>query len=541
MSHTTITKVQGFEVLDSRGNPTVRVEVTLQSGAIGIAAVPSGASTGGHEACEKRDRDPSRYGGKGVRAAVRAVNDELARALIGRDAAEQKTIDRILCETDGTGDKSNLGANAILGVSLAVAHAAAAACRLPLWQYLTRFTGRRPALPRPMMNILNGGRHAPNNIDIQEFMVIPLGCPTFADGLERCVRVTHRLGALLEEAGLACGVGDEGGFAPRLKNEEQALELILRAIEDCRLRPGEDMALALDAAAGEWQTGNNVYLLPKENRLRTPHDLLEYWRRLTAKYPIISLEDPAGEDDWDLWRQLTEAIGKNVQLVGDDLFVTQKARLEQGLARRAANAVLIKPNPDRNAGNGGAGAAVRLWGHPQPPQRRNGGHHHRRPGGSHRLRPDQNRCPLPQRAHRQVQPPPPHRGHAGGNGLTPHGRSVFRQSPSHICAGTGSGQQGKPPFGRFLGRPQAAPYGAAQRRRPCGPPYSLQATGSGGRNPPKSSFGRFGLRPPFPSQKSQKGAPPTGKGAPFLFIRLTATFSGGNTVPTAPPPLPPLR
>ena len=320
MSHTTITKVQGFEVLDSRGNPTVRVEVTLQSGAIGIAAVPSGASTGGHEACEKRDGDPARYGGKGVRSAVHAVNDELARGLIGRDAAEQKTIDRILCETDGTGDKSNLGANAILGVSLAVAHAAAAACRLPLWQYLTRFTGRRPALPRPMMNILNGGRHAPNNIDIQEFMVIPLGCPTFADGLGRCVRVTHRLGALLEEAGLACGVGDEGGFAPRLKNEEQALELILRAIEDCRLRPGEDMALALDAAAGEWQTGNNMYLLPKENRLRTPHDL------------------------WDLWRQLTEAIGKNVQLVGDDLFVTQKARLEQGLARRAANAVLIKPN-----------------------------------------------------------------------------------------------------------------------------------------------------------------------------------------------------
>lgn len=344
MSHTTITKVQGFEVLDSRGNPTVRVEVTLQSGAIGIAAVPSGASTGGHEACEKRDGDPARYGGKGVRSAVHAVNDELARALIWRDAAEQKTIDRILCETDGTGDKSNLGANAILGVSLAVAHAAAAACRLPLWQYLTRFTGRRPALPRPMMNILNGGRHAPNNIDIQEFMVIPLGCPTFADGLERCVRVTHRLGALLEEAGLACGVGDEGGFAPQLKNEEQALELILRAIEDCRLRPGEDMALALDAAAGEWQTGNNMYLLPKENRLRTPHDLLEYWRRLTAKYPIISLEDPAGEDDWELWRQLTEAIGKNVQLVGDDLFVTQKARLEQGLARRAANAVLIKPN-----------------------------------------------------------------------------------------------------------------------------------------------------------------------------------------------------
>ena len=344
MSHTTITKIQGFEILDSRGNPTVQVEVTLQSGTTGTAMVPSGASTGGHEACEKRDGDPTRYNGKGVRSAVGAVNGALAEALLGRDAADQKTVDRLLCETDGTEGKSRLGANAILGISLAAAHAAAAACRLPLWQYLTRFTGKKPTLPRPMMNILNGGRHAPNNIDIQEFMIIPLGCPTFAEGLERCVQVTHRLGTLLEEAGLACGVGDEGGFAPQLQGEEQALDFILQAMEDCRLRPGEDMALALDAAAGEWQTGNNMYRLPKANRLQNPQDLLEYWRRLIAKYPIISLEDPAGEDDWTLWQQLTEAIGKNVQLVGDDLFVTQKARLEQGLAHHAANAVLIKPN-----------------------------------------------------------------------------------------------------------------------------------------------------------------------------------------------------
>ena len=344
MPITTITKVRGYEILDSRGNPTVLAEVTLQNGAVGAAAVPSGASTGGHEACEKRDGDPARYGGKGVLSAVAAVNGTLAQTLRGQDAVDQKTLDRLLCEADGTEDKSHLGANAILGVSLAAAHAAAAAQGLPLWWYLAGITGRKPALPRPMMNILNGGRHAPNNIDIQEFMIVPLGCPTFAGGLERCVRVTHRLGALLEEAGLACGVGDEGGFAPRLGCEEDALDLILRAMEDCGFAPGEDMALALDAAAGEWQTENNMYLLPKANRLRTPQDLAEYWQHLMRKYPIISLEDPAGEDDWALWQQLTETVGKGVQLVGDDLFVTQKKRLELGLARGAANAVLIKPN-----------------------------------------------------------------------------------------------------------------------------------------------------------------------------------------------------
>lgn len=344
MPITTITKVCGYEILDSRGNPTVQAEITLQNGAVGVAAVPSGASTGGHEACEKRDGDPARYGGKGVRAAVAAVNGTLAQMLIGQDAADQQTLDRLLCQADGTEDKSNLGANAILGVSLATARAASQAEGLPLWQYLAAMTGQKPVLPRPMMNILNGGRHAPNNIDIQEFMIVPLGCPTFADGLERCVRVTHRLGTLLEEAGLSCGVGDEGGFAPRLGCEEDALDLILRAAEDCGFRPGEEIALALDAAAGEWQTENGLYLLPKANRLRTPQELAEYWQRLTRKYPIISLEDPAGEDDWALWQQLTGTLGTEVQLVGDDLFVTQKKRLELGLSRGAANAVLIKPN-----------------------------------------------------------------------------------------------------------------------------------------------------------------------------------------------------
>ena len=344
MQTTIISRVHGYEILDSRGNPTVQAEVTLECGVTGVAAVPSGASTGAHEACEKRDTEKSRYGGKGVQGAVAAVNGELAEALRGRDAADQAALDRLLCETDGTENKSRLGANALLGVSLAAAHAAAAACRLPLWRYLAQQTGRQPCLPRPMMNILNGGRHAANNIDIQEFMIIPLGCPTFARGLERCVRVTHRLGRLLEERGLACGVGDEGGFAPRLACEEDALDLILRAIEDCGLRPGEEMALALDAAAGEWQTENGLYLLPKANRLRTAEDMAEYWQSLTAKYPIISLEDPAGEDDWPLWQRLTEALGERIQLVGDDLFVTQQARLELGLARGAANAVLIKPN-----------------------------------------------------------------------------------------------------------------------------------------------------------------------------------------------------
>ena len=344
MPITTITKVCGYEILDSRGNPTVQAEITLQNGAVGVAEVPSGASTGGHEACEKRDDDPARYGGKGVRAAVAAVNGTLAQTLIGQDAADQQMLDRLLCQADGTEDKSNLGANAILGVSLATARAASQAEGLPLWQHLAAMTGQKPVLPRPMMNILNGGRHAPNNIDIQEFMIVPLGCPTFADGLERCVRVTHRLGVLLEEAGLSCGVGDEGGFAPHLGCEEDALDLILRAAEDCGFLPGEEIALALDAAAGEWQTENGLYLLPKANRLRTPQELAEYWRRLTRKYPIISLEDPAGEDDWALWQQLTGTLGTEVQLVGDDLFVTQKKRLELGLARGAANAVLIKPN-----------------------------------------------------------------------------------------------------------------------------------------------------------------------------------------------------
>lgn len=339
-----IRSVCGFEILDSRGNPTVLAEVTLTDGTVGKAAVPSGASTGIHEAHELRDGDRSRYGGRGVQKAVAAVNGPLAEAIHGMEATEQAAVDAALCAADGSSNKENLGANAILGISLAVAKAAAAAARAPLWQYIASLTGRSPELPRPMMNILNGGAHAANNIDIQEFMVIPLGAGSFAAGLERCVKVYHALGGLLEERDLRCGVGDEGGFAPRLPHDEDALDLIMQAIEACSLRPGEDMALALDAATSEWQGENGIYRMPKANRLWTPATLTEYWETLTGKYPILSLEDPAGEDDWKLWQGLTASLGQEVQLVGDDLFVTQGERLWRGVEQKVANAILIKPN-----------------------------------------------------------------------------------------------------------------------------------------------------------------------------------------------------
>lgn len=344
MERPKISEIRGFEILDSRGNPTVQAEVILTDGSIGTASVPSGASTGIHEAHERRDGDPTRYGGRGVLGAVLAVNRELAAAIRGMDAAEQAAIDAALCAADGTPAKEHLGANAILGVSLAVAKAAAAAHRLPLWRYIARLSGREPRLPRPMMNILNGGAHAANNIDIQEFMIVPLSSQSFAEGLERCVRIYHALGAQLKEQGLSCGVGDEGGFAPQLPRNEAAIEQILRAIEACGLRPGEDIAIALDAAASEWQGDNGIYRMPKANHLWTPATLTQYWELLVKKYPVISLEDPAGEDDWKLWQALTASMGGQVQLVGDDLFVTQGERLWQGVQRHAANAILIKPN-----------------------------------------------------------------------------------------------------------------------------------------------------------------------------------------------------
>lgn len=344
MDRAKISEIRSFEILDSRGNPTVLAEVILTDGSVGTAAVPSGASTGIHEAHERRDGDPARYRGRGVLGAVLAANRELAAAIRGMDAAEQAAVDAALCAADGTPSKEHLGANAILGVSLAVAKAAAAAQGLPLWRYISRISGREPRLPRPMMNILNGGAHAANNIDIQEFMIVPLGTESFAEGLERCVRVYHALGALLQEQGLSCGVGDEGGFAPKLPHEEDALELILQAIEKSGLRPGEEIALALDAAASEWLGENGIYRMPKGNHLWTPATLTQYWETLSAKYPIISLEDPAGEDDWKLWQTLTASLGERVQLVGDDLFVTQGERLWQGVQCHAANAILIKPN-----------------------------------------------------------------------------------------------------------------------------------------------------------------------------------------------------
>lgn len=344
MEPTEIKAVRAFEILDSRGNPTLQAEVTLADGTRGRAAVPSGASTGRHEAHEKRDGDPGRYGGRGVRGAVAAVEGPIAERLLGRRAEEQAALDEALCRLDGTPNKENLGANAILGASLALCHAAAASRGLPLWAYLAEMTGQTPTLPRPMLNIINGGAHAKNGIEIQEFMILPLGAPSFAEGLERAVRVTRALERLLEERGLFCGVGDEGGFAPSLPRDEDALDLLMEATERAGFTPGGEIGFALDAAASDWRVENGFYRSPKQNQLRSPEALLDYWEGLVERYPILSLEDPAGEDDWELWKALTERLGGRVQLVGDDLFVTQEARLRQGFASHAANAVLIKPN-----------------------------------------------------------------------------------------------------------------------------------------------------------------------------------------------------
>lgn len=343
MEKARIVRVTGCEILDSRGNPTVAAEVKLTDGSIGRSAVPSGASTGSHEAHERRDKE-KRYDGLGVRAAVDAVNTVLFEAVRNREAEDQAALDAALCAADGTVQKNNLGANALLGVSLAAARAAAVSRGMPFWRYLALREGTTPHLPRPMLNILNGGVHAPNNVDIQEFMVVPLWAPTFAEGLERCVRIYHALGRLLSERGLSCGVGDEGGFAPRLQHDEEALDLILSAIEACGLRPGVDAALALDAAASGWREENGMYRLPKSGRLYSPDELAEYWSGLAGRYPILSLEDPAAEDDWALWERLTGDLGEKIQLVGDDLFVTQTERLWMGIGRKAANAILIKPN-----------------------------------------------------------------------------------------------------------------------------------------------------------------------------------------------------
>ena len=339
-----ITKIHGREILDSRGNPTVEVEVYLADGFVGRAAVPSGASTGIYEACELRDGDPGRYLGKGVSNAVHNVNTEIAEALLGANALDQAAIDRSLIELDGTPNKSRLGANAILGVSLACAKAAAASLGLSLYRYIGGSNAK--VLPVPMMNILNGGAHASNNVDIQEFMIMPVSAPSWKDALRRCTEVFHALKVVLKERNIpVTGVGDEGGYAPMLKKDEDALAVIVAAIEKAGYIPGEDFMIAIDAASSEWYDETlDAYRLPKAGKVLSRQQLVKLWQRFVKQYPIISLEDGMGETDWEGWAMLTKAIGDQVQLVGDDLFVTNTERLSQGIEKGIANSILIKVN-----------------------------------------------------------------------------------------------------------------------------------------------------------------------------------------------------
>ena len=339
-----ILNVHAREILDSRGNPTVEVEVFLEDGSVGRASVPSGASTGIYEACELRDQEANRYLGKGVINAVHNVNTEIADTLRGQNALDQTGIDRLLIHLDGTPNKSRLGANAILGVSLAVARAAAVSLGVSLYRYIGGSNAK--VLPVPMMNILNGGAHAANNVDIQEFMIMPVSAPCFSEALRRSAEVFHTLKNVLKAKGIpATGVGDEGGYAPNLKKDEDALSVIVEAIEQAGYIPGEDFMIAIDAASSEWyDEESGLYLLPKSGKQLTRHQLVSMWKRLAQKYPIISLEDGMAETDWEGWDMLTKAIGNKVQLVGDDLFVTNTERLAQGIEKGIANSILIKVN-----------------------------------------------------------------------------------------------------------------------------------------------------------------------------------------------------
>jgi enolase len=340
---TDIASVRAREILDSRGNPTVEVEVELQSGATGRAAVPSGASTGVHEAVELRDQEPKRYGGKGVRRAVANVQDHLGPAVVGMDALDQAGVDARLIALDGTPNKSKLGANAILGVSMATAHAAASAVGLPLYRYVGGVNAR--TLPVPLMNILNGGAHADTRVDIQEFMVVPLGAPTFAEALRWGAEVFHALKKLLKGRKLSTSVGDEGGYAPDLPANEEALKVILEAISSAGYRPGEQVALALDPAASEFfDTKTRRYRLKGEGKEYDAAAMVGYYQELCARYPILSIEDGMAEDDWEGWGLLTRALGTRVQLVGDDVFVTNPERLARGIAAGVANSLLVKVN-----------------------------------------------------------------------------------------------------------------------------------------------------------------------------------------------------
>ena len=343
MSDLRIKCVRGREILDSRGNPTVEAEVILQCGAVGRGAAPSGASTGEFEALELRDGDNQRYRGKGVRKAVDNINTLIAKEIIGMDASDIYAVDNAMIQLDGTKDKSRLGANAILAVSIATARAAAEGLQIPLYRFLGGINGNR--LPVPMMNILNGGAHAANSIDVQEFMVMPVGASSFAEGLRWCAEVFHALAAILKAKGLTTSVGDEGGFAPNLANEEEAIKYILEAICEAGYEPKKDFMIAMDAAASEWKgKEKGEYILPKSGVKYSSESLIEHWKCLVHRYPIISIEDALDEEDWGGWKKLTRELGHKIQLVGDDLFVTNTQRLATGIKCSCGNSILIKLN-----------------------------------------------------------------------------------------------------------------------------------------------------------------------------------------------------
>lgn len=343
MAYLEIEKVIGREILDSRGNPTVEAEVTLIDGTVARGTAPSGASTGEFEALELRDGDKSRYLGKGVSKAVENINTVINDTITGMDASDIYAVDKAMIEADGTKDKSNLGANAVLAVSIATARAAAAALDIPLYRFLGGISGNR--LPVPMMNILNGGAHAANTVDVQEFMIMPVGAPSFKECLRWCAEVFHALAALLKSKGLATSVGDEGGFAPNLASDEEAIQYILEAVKNAGYEPGKDFMIAMDAASSEWKgSKKGEYVLPKAGTKFTSAELIEHWKKLVEKYPIISIEDALDEEDWEGWQQLTKELGDKIQLVGDDLFVTNTERLAKGIELGCGNSILIKLN-----------------------------------------------------------------------------------------------------------------------------------------------------------------------------------------------------
>lgn len=343
MEKTKIVNIKGREILDSRGNPTVEAEVTLSDGTVGRGQAPSGASTGIYEACELRDNDRSRYMGKGVKSAVENINEKIAPILAGMDAADTYGIDRTMIALDGSKDKSKLGANAILASSLACADAAARSLGIPLYRFIGGAAANR--MPVPMMNILNGGAHSSNGLDVQEFMIMPVGAKTFSQGLQWCAEVFHTLAKTLKNKGMSTAVGDEGGFAPEISSDIEALDLIMEAVKSAGYVPGEDFVLAIDAASSEWKTGEKgQYRLPKSGEQFDSKQLIDHWESLCDKYPIRSIEDALDEEDWQGWRLLTSRLGRKVQLVGDDLFVTNTKRLAKGISDGAANAILIKLN-----------------------------------------------------------------------------------------------------------------------------------------------------------------------------------------------------